>query len=313
MRTETTSPVNGLHHVTAIASDPQANLDFWSKAVGLRFIKKTVNFDDPGTYHLYYGDEVGHPGTVLTHFPWAHMSRGRPGAGEVALTQFAAPGGSLPFWKERLADHGAAEASTPFGETIVVAQDPDGLPFALVETAGDRRDGWTGNGIEAGQAVFGFRGVTLRLADLSPTADLMTHAMGYRVAETGPGVMRLETTGDSAAGIVDLVRADDATPPGLGAGSVHHVAFSVKDDDAHAIARKRILETGTAVTPVIDRDYFHAIYFREPGGTLFEIATENPGFTRDEAADALGTGLKLPRRHEHLRSQLEDSLPRLVA
>ncbi|MEM8877899.1 MAG: VOC family protein [Pseudomonadota bacterium] len=313
MSTDTTSPVNGLHHVTAIASDPQANLDFWSRNVGLRFIKKTVNFDDPGTYHLYYGDELGHAGTVLTYFPWSHMRRGRPGAGEVALTQFAVPEGSLQFWTERLANHGASQATTPFGENIIVAEDPDGLPFALIETPADPRGGWVGNGVDADHAVHGFRGVTLRLADLSPTADLMTHAMGYRVAQTGPGVIRLETTGDSAAGIVDLVQADDATPPGLGAGSVHHVAFSVSDDDAHAIARKRILETGTAVTPVIDRDYFHAIYFREPGGTLFEIATENPGFTRDEAAEALGTGLKLPSQHEHLRAQLKQSLPKLVA
>jgi glyoxalase family protein len=313
MSTDLTSPVNGLHHVTAVASDAQANLDFWSKTAGLRFIKKTVNFDDPGTYHLYYGDAAGHAGTVLTHFPWAHMSRGRPGAGEVALTQFAVPEGSLQFWKARMAGHGAVEATTPFGENIIVAEDPDGMPLALVEIGSDPREGWTGQGISSDHAIHGFAGVTLRLADLSPTAELMTHAMGYRIAQEGPGVMRLVAAGDSAAGIVDLVQAEDAPQPALGAGSVHHVAFSVKDDAAHARARTLIAETGTPVTPVIDRDYFHAIYFREPGGTLFEIATENPGFTRDEALEELGTNLKLPRQHEHLRDQLEQQLPKLVA
>jgi glyoxalase family protein len=311
-----TETVNGLHHVTAIAGDPQRNLDFYAGALGLRFVKKTVNFDDPGSYHLYYGDETGAPGSAMTFFPWARAPRGVVGAGQVALTQFAAPSGALPFWIARLRGRGAAPVAeeTAFGERRAVFHDPDGLPFAIVETDDPRRP-WTTPEIGAEAALRGFRGVTLALHDGVGAERVLTEVFGYRrLAETALGggrLIRLALNG-APAGVVDL-HVDTSLRPGReGVGVVHHVAFSVPDRAAQARIRARLAEAGLRVTEQIDRDYFWAIYARVPGGVLFEVATDEPGFTRDEPVGRLGESLRLPAQHAHLRARIEAALPVLV-
>ncbi|MEO1001429.1 MAG: VOC family protein, partial [Pseudomonadota bacterium] len=307
-----TSPVTGLHHVTAIASDPQANLDFYAKALGLRFVKKTVNFDAPEVYHLYYGDEAGAAGTVMTFFPFPRAARGQAGAGQAVLTQFAVPPGALPFWDARLPGMGAQRVAkeTVFGAPRTVWQDPDGLLFALVEGP-DARAPWTGAGIEADVAIRGFLGVTLAVRDGTGISAILEDIFGYlRGAEVPLGAGTLTRfVKDGPAGIVDL-HVDPALPEGIeGAGSVHHVAFSVPDRAAQAEVQAALAATGLRVTPQIDRDYFWAIYSRVPGDILFEVATEEPGFTADEPLAELGTALRLPTQHEGKRARLESLLP----
>ena len=310
-----TAAVNGLHHVTAIAGAPQRNLDFYAKALGLRFVKKTVNFDDPGSYHLYYGDRVGAPGTAMTFFPWPSAPRGRVGAGQVSLVQFAVPAGALPFWTARLPDRGAAPVAeeSVFGETRALFEDPDGLPFALVETTDDRAP-WTTDEIGAEAAIRGFRGVTIALRDASGAERVLTEAFGYaREAEAAleDGRLTRLRAARGAADIVDL-HESKALPEGRdGAGVVHHVAFSVPDRAAQTEMRERMIAAGLRVTPQIDRDYFWAIYARIPGGVLFEVATDEPGFTRDEPEATLGSELRLPAQHAHLRERIEATLPPL--
>ncbi len=309
-----THPVNGLHHVTAIASSAQGNLDFYAKVLGLRFIKKTVNFDDPGTYHLYYGDEHGHPGSVMTFFPWTELPRGRAGTGEVGITQFSVPEGSLDFWAQRLDAHGVSAASreTVLGDERIVFDDPDGTRLALVERTGDTRAPWLADGIGEDAAIRGFLGVTLVLGEAEATAAILTGLMNYRETRRDGALRRLQSNGDSAAGIVDIITAPELSPARQGAGRVHHVAFSVPGVADHKAIRTRLAEAGISVTPQIDRDYFMAIYFRTPGGVLFEIATDEPGFTRDEPLESLGQSLCLPAQHEALRTQLERDLPPLT-
>lgn len=311
------SPVTGLHHVTAIAGAPARNAAFYATALGQRLIKRTVNFDDPGTWHLYYGDAIGHAGTVMTFFPWAHAPKGRVGAGQVSLTQYAVPRDALPFWRERLPAHGAevvTAAETVFGEPRAVFADPDGLLLALVEVE-DPRDPWLADGIDAAHAVRGFDGVTLALHDGESTARILTEAFGYVEAATDPApaggaVTRFRRPGGTAP-IVDL-HVDPAMAGGReGVGTVHHVAFSVPDDAAQTAVRQALLGLGLQVTPQIDRQYFNAVYTRTPGGVLFEVATETPGFATDEAPEALGQALKLPARYEAHRREIETALPPL--
>ncbi|MCB1507689.1 MAG: ring-cleaving dioxygenase [Hyphomicrobiaceae bacterium] len=307
-----TAPVNGLHHVTAIASNAQANLDFWTGTLGLRLVKKTVNFDDPGTYHLYYGDALGRPGTAMTFFPWEHLQQGRPGSGEASLTLFSVPPGSLDFWRQRLGgspslDGGMSEA---FGEKRLIVADPDGTRLALVERE-DAREGWTTDAIGTDVAIRGFHGVALTLRETGSTEALLTGLLGYRTEAREGSVTRLRAEGTEGARIVDLIEAPGLATGSQGAGSVHHVAFSTPDDESQRAVQVLLAGNGFAVTPVIDRDYFNAIYFRSPGGVLFEVATEEPGFAIDEDPEALGTALKLPRQHEPLRARIEAVLPPL--
>ena len=252
-----TDAVNGLHHVTAIAGDPQRNLDFYAKAIGLRFVKRTVNFDDPGSYHLYYGNRVGAPGTAMTFFPWPGAPRGRVGAGQVSLVQFAVPAGALPFWTDRLPGQGATRLGEEgvFGERRALFEDPDGLPFALVETADDREP-WTGAEIGEAVAIRGFRGVTLALHDASGAERVLTELFGYaREAEAAAGggrLIRLRAAA-GAADVVDLME-NPALPAGReGAGVAHHVAFSLPDRAAQARMRARMAAAGLRVTPRIDQ------------------------------------------------------------
>ena len=300
--------VRGLHHVTSIASDPAANNAFFTKVLGLRRVKQTVNFDAPEVYHLYYGDALGRPGTVMTHFPFPGAQRGQEGTGEVSRTLFAVPPGSLDAWMARFAQYGVdgVERTTTFGENRLLFRSNDGEDLALVEVE-DGREPWTGDGVGENMAIRGFHGVTMRLRDTGATRELMTF-MGYHPQGSEDGTVRYAVDGASTgADIVEIETA--AEPPAAqGAGSVHHVAFSVADRAAQLEVRKALSEQGFAVTPVIDRDYFWAIYFRTPGGVLFEVATEEPGFDRDEPREALGEELKLPSQHEHLREFLEEHL-----
>ncbi|WP_136684963.1 VOC family protein [Falsirhodobacter xinxiangensis] len=302
-----TLQIQGLHHVTAIASSPQANSDFFTRTLGLRRVKKTVNFDDPGTYHLYYGDEQGTPGSVMTYFPFRNIGQGRPGIGEVGETAFSVPKGTLAFWKDRLLAQnvqGLVETET-FGEKRLRFLGPDGDGLALTEVDGDLRKSWTGRVAEA-EAVRGFRGATLRLRDEGATGELLRF-MGYDRIGTDDGVTRYGIQGNGAD-IVDIETLPGAEHAEQGAGSVHHIAFAVPDRAAQAEVRKALIDTGYQVTPPIDRDYFWAIYFRTPGGVLFEVATDEPGFDRDEPLAQLGQSLKLPTQHEHLRPRIEAHL-----
>ncbi|TCL95973.1 glyoxalase family protein [Rhizobium sp. PP-WC-2G-219] len=304
--------IKGLHHVTSMAANARVNNAFFTDVLGLRRIKKTVNFDAPDVYHLYYGDEIGTPGTVMTYFPFPHIARGRPGTGEVGTTVFAVPQGSLPYWADRLMKKGVTGVtpSETFGEKRLSFNGPDGDGFALVETVDDPRMPWTEGGISADHAIRGFHSVALRLRDAGATSELLGF-MGYDTLETRDGVTRLLVPGAQAAGVIDIETLADAPGSRQGAGSVHHVAFAVDNRAAQLEVRKALMDTGYQVTPVIDRDYFWAIYFRTPGGVLFEIATNEPGFERDEERAHLGEALKLPQQHKHLRPILEQQLEKL--
>jgi glyoxalase family protein len=306
--------IKGLHHVTSMAADANENNRFFTEALGLRRVKKTVNFDAPEVYHLYYGDEAGTPGSVMTYFPFPDMGRGRPGVGEVGTTVFAVPEGALGWWRERLEGQGVSGvgAGTRFGEDWLHFEGPDGDGFALVESGGVVGEGWTGADVPADTAIRGFHSTSLRLRDTGSTAELLAF-MGYTVADRRDGLTRMIREGGNGAHVIDLEEHKDARPATQGAGSVHHVAFAVEDRAAQLAVRKAIADTGYMVTPVIDRDYFWSIYFRTPGGVLFEIATNEPGFARDEDPAHLGEALKLPRQHEHLRGWLEAHLPPIAA
>ena len=306
--------INGLHNVTSIASGAQANNDFFTKDLGLRRVKKTVNFDAPEVYHLYYGDEIGTPGSVMTYFPFGRMPQGKRGTGEVGVTEFAVPEGALDFWKERLADSGVSglTENSFLGEKRLEFDGPDGDGFALVESADRGRTAWTGADVPEEAGILGFHGARMRLRDSAATAELLTF-MGYQKDETDGNVTRYRIEGGNAADTIDLEAVAGGKAAAQGAGSVHHIAFAVEDRAAQLRVRQALVDTGYQVTPVIDRDYFWAIYFRTPGGVLFEIATNEPGFDRDEDTAHLGQALKLPSRYEPYRDQIEPLLPPLGA
>ncbi|WP_112310477.1 VOC family protein [Pseudogemmobacter bohemicus] len=301
--------ITGLHHVTSMAADARQNNDFFTGKLGLRRVKKTVNFDDPGVYHLYYGDEAGTPGTVMTYFPFPHMMQGRPGVGEVGETQFSVPKGALPFWRERLAAEKVAglEQDVTFGAKRLRFRGPDGDGFALIEADDDARTPWTGAGIGDAEAIRGFAGARLRLRDTGAMAELLGF-MGYQKAGAEGDVTRYVIGNGNGADTIDLELLPEAPLARQGAGSVHHIAFAVPDRAAQLEVRKALMDTGHQVTPVIDRDYFWAIYFRTPGGVLFEVATNEPGFDRDEDTAHLGEALKLPGRYEPYRQRIEEQL-----
>ncbi len=304
--------IKGLHHVTSMAADARTNNQFFTDVLGLRRVKKTVNFDSPDVYHLYYGDETGAPGTVMTYFPFPDMGRGRPGTGEVGTTVFSVPEGSLAFWSDRLSTRGVSgiKAEETFGEKRLNFAGPDGDGFALVEVRDDNRPVWTANGVSEDHAIRGFHSVAMRLRDEGATAELLKF-MGYETLDAKDGVTRLIVPGGNGAGLIDLETMPNIQRGLQGAGSVHHVAFSVENREKQLEVRQALMGTGYHVTPVIDRDYFWAIYFRTPGGVLFEIATNEPGFDRDEDTAHLGEALKLPQQHKHLRPILEQHLQKL--
>jgi len=301
--------IKGLHHVTAMAKDAAENNAFWTKTLGLRRVKQTVNFDEPSVYHLYYGDETGSAGSVMTYFPFPHMMRGRPGTGEVGTTVFSVPEASLSFWEEKLTAEnvGDLKRDESFGQKRLVFRGPDGDGLALVEDKTDTRLPWTHGGVDVDKAIRGFHSASLRLRDEGATAELLKF-MGYQVADIHEGTTRLVRPEGNGADFVDLETLPGVAHANLGAGSVHHIAFAVDNRAAQLEVRKALMDTGFQITPVIDRDYFYSIYFRTPGGVLFEIATNEPGFNRDEDTAHLGEALKLPRQHEHLRATLEKTL-----
>ncbi len=299
--------IKGLHHVTSMAADAQQNNDFFTKTLGLRRVKKTVNFDAPDVYHLYYGDEVGTPGSVITYFAFPNTGPGRRGAGEVSETVFSVPKGSLGYWKDRLGNHGTAglQDQEVFGETRLRFFGPDGDGFALTEVDGDTRPASAGT-VPTDKGVHGFHGVTMRLRDGGATGELLKF-MGYELSDRKGDLTRYAVKGNGAD-FIDVEVLPGSAPARQGAGSVHHVAFAVENRAAQLEVRKALLDIGFQVTPVIDRDYFWAIYFRTPGGVLFEVATNEPGFERDEDTAHLGQALQLPQQHAHLRGQLEKIL-----
>lgn len=306
--------ITGLHHVTSMAGNANENNQFFTKTLGLRRVKKTVNFDAPEVYHLYYGDEVGTPGSVMTYFPFGQMPRGRRGTGEVGITEFAVPKGALSFWKDRLSTQGVTGLSEGsfLGEDRLSFDGPDGDGFALVESEARGRTPWTGAGVPEDAGVLGFHGARFSLRDAAATGELLGF-MGYQKDETEGNVTRYRIEGGNAADIIDLEEMAGAPSAGQGAGSVHHIAFAVEDRAAQLEVRRALMDTGYQVTPVIDRDYFWAIYFRTPGGVLFEVATNEPGFDRDEDTANLGEALKLPSRYEPHRAKIEGLLPPIAA
>jgi glyoxalase family protein len=305
----------GLHHLTAIASDPQANVDFYAGLLGLRLVKRTVNFDDPSAYHLYYGDEAGTPGSIVTFFYWpGYEARGRVGPSQATAIVFSAPAASLDFWQTRLKNHGvAASRRTRFGEDVVTFADPDGIAVEIVAVENDSRTGWQNHAdITAVHALRGLHTAELTVRANTATETLVTGPMGYRLIRREGNRARFEAaTGGGSGHFIDVI-ADAATKPGVsGAGTVHHLAWNVPDDTTELALQKRLRDFGLAVSDVRDRNYFHSIYYRELGGVLFEIATATPGFAVDEPAATLGSALKLPAQFEHARTEIERRLPHL--
>lgn len=305
----------GLHHITAIANNAQRNHEFYTKILGLRLIKKTVNFDDPGTYHFYYGDATGTPGSILTFFPWEGIGQGNNGTGMATDIGYAVPKGSLDFWTDRFKQFDIKHNPTAekFGDQFVSFQDPDGLNIDLIVAGeNDVRAPWVTNDVTASVATKGFHSVTLKVKSITPTATILTDILGYRLLKQEGNRYRFITDTIEHANIIDITEAP-GTPAGRNAaGTNHHVAFRVKNDTVLMDYREKIAGKGINITPKIDRDYFFSLYFREPGGVLFELATDNPGFTIDEPLDQLGSNLKLPKQYEAQREQIEMALPKIM-
>jgi glyoxalase family protein len=295
--------IQGIHHVTAIAGDPQPNVDFYAGVLGLRLVKQTVNFDDPSTYHLYYGDAAGSPGTILTFFPYGSQGtlRGRRGTGQTTAISFGVAAGSLKDWQHRLQARGfhVDGPKERFGESYIAFDDPDGLPLEFVGNISDNPE------------PTAFHSVTLSESNSAATADLLTTQLGYQIIGTEGDRTRYAARSEAPARIIDVLEQPGTPRGSVARGSVHHVAFRTASSEEQLGWRGRLTAAGHHVTPVMEREYFESIYFREPGGVLFEIATDPPGFAIDEAFDELGTSLKLPPWLEPQRSRIESTLPKL--
>lgn len=305
----------GIHHITAIAGDAKRNFNFYTKVLGLRFVKRTVNFDDPQTYHFYFGDEQGSAGSILTFFPWGEAVRqGRRGAGMATEIGYSVPEGSFDFWIKHFEENNVIynKPAERFGEKYLTFLDPDGLKLELIiPKTPDNRKPYETETVKADVATRGFYNVTLTLNNVQATAKILTGIFGYTLIGQEGNRYRYTTDAIGTANVIDLVELP-TEERGLGAnGTVHHVAFRVKDDETQMAFRKKIIDMGFQITPQIDRNYFHSLYFREPGGVLFEIATDNPGFTVDEPLEELGTHLKLPAQYESQRKQIEAHLVKL--
>lgn len=306
--------IKGIHHITAIAGDAKKNYDFYTRVLGLRLVKKTVNFDDPETYHFYYGDEVGTPGTILTFFPWGGITAGRRGTRQVTEIGYAVPEGSLDFWMKRFDENNVTynKVAEKFGEQYLTFLDPDGLKFELtVPKEEDIRKPWATAEVSELVATKGFHHITITTNKIEPTVNVLTDILGYRLADEHVNRFRFITDHAEQANLVDLVEAPGESVGHVAGGSVHHVAFRVENEEVLMHYRQKVLEAGLQITEKIDRNYFYSLYFREPGGVLFEIATDNPGFAVDESVANLGSDLKLPSQYEPYREQLEKVLPSL--
>jgi catechol 2,3-dioxygenase-like lactoylglutathione lyase family enzyme len=307
--------ITGIHHVTAIASDPQSNLDFYTRVLGLRLVKLTVNFDDPDTYHFYFGDAHGSPGSILTFFPWPGIPRGVVGTGQVSATSFAVPAASLDYWRQRLNDSlvKAEDAGVRFGEPVLRFTDPDGMPLEIIGTdiTADAA-AWTGGGVERAHAIRAFHSATLAEEGYEKTAALLQAHMGLQLIGSEGNRFRYRVGAGRSAGLVDVVCAPEMQSGRLGAGIVHHIAWRTPTPAQQLEWRKLLVAEGYNVSPVMDRTYFRSIYYREPGSILFEIATDPPGFAVDEAPEHLGERLMLPPSVEPHRARVERALPRLT-
>ena len=304
-----------IHHVTAIAGDPARNLGFYTRKLGLRLVKKTVNFDDPSTYHFYYGDETGRPGTILTFFPWTNASAGRHGAGETSQTAFRVPLRSIGYWIERFTEKGirCQPPEMRFGQSVLPFTDPDGMALALVGVSdAENERAWSNDDIPSEHAIRGLQGVTLLLNSAQKTAAILTDVFGFREVAREGSVIRFAAAGDAKGSVVDIYEAPAVMRGHQGRGSVHHIAFRAADDAQQAqMTEKLIRAHGRHPTEQKDRKYFRSVYFREPGGVLFEIATDIPGFAVDEPVETLGRDLELPNFLEPRRKEIEGMLPAL--
>ena len=306
--------MTGIHHVTAISGKARRNLDFYTHVLGLRFVKKTVNFDDPTTYHLYYGDSEGRPGTILTFFTWEDAALGRAGVGLMQETAFRVPASSIGYWTHRFVEKGVTHEALErrFGEPVLPFKDPDGLMLALVGAAGaETEPAWPTSDIAAEHAIRGFHGATLLLEEASPTSSVLTDVLGFNEAGRDGPLIRFRAS-EAIGGYVYIRPAKEFLAGHLGRGSVHHIAFRAADDARQAeMAQKLVTNHGLRPTQQLDRQYFRSVYFHEPGGILFEIATDQPGFAVDEALGSLGRDLKLPQFLESRRKEIEAVLPPL--
>ncbi len=315
--------ITGIHHVTAITADAQANVDFYSGLLGLRLVKLTVNFDDPSSYHLYYGDHVGSPGTIMTFFAWPGGRRGRVGLPQVTATAFAIPHASVDFWAARLRDRAiraappTARSAASAAETVITFTDPDGLPIELVASSGTatslaHTQPHPADGIPIEHAIRGIHGITACVEAREHSARVMTDLLGYRLTAESDNRARFESSAGGPGAIIDFQCLPGGPHGSMGTGVVHHVAIRAVDDAQQAQWRSRILAARLNVSPVMDRNYFHSIYFREPGGILLEIATDPPGFTADEPVESLGHSLRLPAWMEYARPRIVEVLPRIT-
>lgn len=302
-----TKKTSGIHHITAIVGDPQENVDFYAGVLGLRLVKKTINFDDPGTYHLYFGDGNGKPGTIITFFPWVNAYAGRIGDGQVGVTSYVVPTGAFDFWEKRLANFNITTTVTErFGEKYLQFNDPHGLQLEIVERDEGEQNSWVFSGVTPEVAIKGFGGATLYSSQPAKTTETLEDVMGLeRVGEEGDFI-RFRSTAE-LGNVIDL-KATSVGKGRWGVGTVHHIAWRAIDDADQLQWQKHVAESGYGVTEVRDRNYFNAIYFKEHGEILFEIATDPPGFAHDESEETMGTELKLPEQHEPLREQLERTL-----
>lgn len=307
------NPLRSLHHVTATVGDAQEDLAFYVGVLGVRLVKKTVNFDNHNVYHFYYGDERGTPSTIMTTFPYRDwgVRAGVKGAGQITVTSFSVPAGSLDFWRKRLSDYGIVwrDEQTPFGEESIVFSDPSGLELRFVEAREDPRTPWVAEGIDASAAIRGLHSVTLWVREPKKSLELLTDVLGFDVTNEAERSTRVAIQGDAPGRVLELVEAPDVPAAVNGIGTVHHVAIAISDDEEQLRMRNELLRLGYKVTEVRDRQYFRSIYFREPGGVLYEIATVQPGFTIDEDVAHLGQSLKLPPWEEPNRRSIEASLP----
>lgn len=306
-------PIAGLHHVTAIIGEPQPNIDFYTGVLAMRMVKLTVNYDDPSVYHLYFGDRTGRPGTAITFFPWPNAKPARPGGGQVLATAYAIPAGSLPYWESRLDEHGVIwQREERMGETLLTLRDPDDLQIELVATdpLPDVQP-WDQSDVPLDAAIHGFHSVTLAVAEHGPTCSFLEDVYQFQPGNEEADRRRFTALHGGAGAMVDVQQRPDLRRGEMGPGTVHHVAWRVTDDAAHEAWRQTVMNAGRHVTDVKDRNYFRSIYFREPGGVIFEMATDGPGMTVDESEAQLGTQLQLPPFVEHKREQIVKQLPPL--
>lgn len=298
----------GIHHITAIVGDPQENVDFYAGVLGLRLVKKTVNFDDPDTYHLYFGDETAKPGTIITFFPWGNAYKGKIGDGQVGVTSYAVPSGALVFWQKRLEKFKVPFLiETRFGEQYISFDDPHGLHLELVERQDGESNTWEIGEVTKDVAIKGFGGATLYTANTEKTAELLETVMGLEKIGEEDDLMRFRAASD-LGNLIDVKLSRVGTGQ-MGVGTVHHIAWRAQDDADQLDWKEQVEAYGLGVTPVQDRNYFNAIYFREYGDLLFEIATDPPGFAIDESPEALGEALMLPEQYESQRKNLQRNLP----